>query len=97
MAQFNLSRAQATLLAARLVDRLEQNNQDASEIPPAYNYGEEFTWIIAEGLGILPAVAAEGLGVQGRGGQRRGQGRGGQPQPVPEPRGPANLQPAQAC
>jgi hypothetical protein len=79
VARFNLSRAQATTLATCLVDSLEQNHQDAAEVPPAYDYGEEFVRIIAEGLGIPPNVAAEGLGVRNRRGQRRGQGREHQP------------------
>jgi hypothetical protein len=64
MARFNLSRAQATALATRLIDSLKQNHQDAAEILPAYNYGEEFARIVAEGLGIPPNIAAEGLGVR---------------------------------
>jgi hypothetical protein len=64
MARFNLSHAQATALATRLVDSLEQNHQNTAEIPPAYDYGEEFAQIVAEGLGIPPNVAAEGLGVR---------------------------------
>jgi hypothetical protein len=51
-------------LATRLVDSLEQNHQNTAEIPPAYDYGEEFVQIVAEGLGIPPNVAAEGLGVR---------------------------------
>jgi hypothetical protein len=74
VARFNLSRAQATTLAACLVDRLDQNHQDAAEVPPAYDYGEEFARIIAEGLGIPQAEAAKGLGVQTRRGQHGGQG-----------------------
>jgi hypothetical protein len=53
-----------TALATCLIDSLEQNHQDATEVPPAYNYGEEFMWIIAKGLGIAPDVAAEGLGIR---------------------------------
>jgi hypothetical protein len=64
MARFNLSRAQATALATRLVDSLEQNHQDATEVLPTYDYREEFAQIVAEGLGIAPDVAAEGLGVR---------------------------------
>jgi hypothetical protein len=71
MARFNLSRVQATALAGRLVDALDQNGQDATTVPPPYNYGLEFANIIAEGLGIPPAVAAEGLGVQGGRRQRQ--------------------------
>jgi hypothetical protein len=63
VARFNLSRAQATALAGRLVDTLDQNGQDPVEVPPAYDYGLEFTNIIAEGLGIPPATAAKGLGI----------------------------------
>jgi hypothetical protein len=63
----NLNRAQATMLTSRLLDALE-NHQDAAEIPPAYDYGDEIAQIIAEGLGIEPAIVAEGLGVRdGRG------------------------------
>jgi hypothetical protein len=74
MARFNLSRVQATALATRLVDSLEQNHQDAAEIPPAYDYGGEFAWIVAEGLGITPDVAAKGLGVRNRRGRHGSQG-----------------------
>jgi hypothetical protein len=95
VAQFNLSRAQATALAARLVDSLEQNNQDATEVPPAYNYREEFSHVVAEGLGIAPDIAAEGLGVRNRRGQRGGQGQGNRPQQVPDARRPANPQSTQ--
>jgi hypothetical protein len=73
VARINLNRAQATALASRLLDALE-NNQDAAPIPPAYNEADEFARIVAEGLGIDPAVAAKGLGIRTRGG--RGQGRG---------------------
>jgi hypothetical protein len=94
--RFNLSRAQATALATRLVDSLEQNNQDAIEVLPAYDYGKEFARIIAEGLGIAPDVAAEGLGVRNRRGWRGGQGQGNRPQPVPDARRPVDPQPTQA-
>jgi hypothetical protein len=97
MARFNLSRAQATALATRLVNRLEQNHQDAAEVPPAYDYGEEFTQIVAEGLGIAPNIAAEGLGIRNRRGRHSGQGQGNQPQQVPDARRPTNLQPPQEC
>jgi hypothetical protein len=63
MVQFNLSRAQATALAAHLIDSLEQDHQDATEVLPSYDYGAEFAQIVAEGLGIPTAVAAEGLGI----------------------------------
>jgi hypothetical protein len=95
VARFNLSRAQATALATRLVDSLEQNHQNTAEDPPAYDYREEFAQVIAEGLGIPPNVAAEGLGICNRRGRRRGQGRGNQPQPVPDARCPANPQQTQ--
>jgi hypothetical protein len=95
MARFNLSRAQATALATRLVDSLEQNHQDATEIPPTYDYREEFARIVAKGLGIAPDVAAKGLGVHNRRGRRGGQGRGNRPQPVPHARRPANPQSTQ--
>jgi hypothetical protein len=95
MARFNLSRAQATALATRLVDSLEQNHQDAAAVPPAYNYGEEFMQIVAEGLGIAPDVAAEGLGIRNQRGRHSGQGRGNRSQQVPDARRPANSQPTQ--
>jgi hypothetical protein len=95
VARFNLSHAQAMVLATRLVTSLDQDHQDATAIPPAYDYGEEFARIIAEGLGIAPDVAAEGLGVRNQRGRRGGQGRGNRPQPVPDARRPANSQPTQ--
>jgi hypothetical protein len=95
VARFNLSHVQAMALATRLVDSLEQNHQDAAEVPPAYDYGEEFVRIIAEGLGIAPDVAAEGLGICNRRGRRRGQGQGNRPQQVPDARHPANSQSTQ--
>jgi hypothetical protein len=76
VARVNLNRAQATALAANLINALE-NNQDSGAVPPAYNYGEEIARILAEGLGLDQVVVAEGLGVRGGGGQRGGQGRGG--------------------
>jgi hypothetical protein len=95
VARFSLSRAQATALATGLVDTLDQNHQDTPEVPPGYDYGEEFARIVAEGLGITPDAAAEGLGVRNRRGRRSGQGRGSRPQPVPDARRPANAQPTQ--
>jgi hypothetical protein len=62
------------VLATHLIDSLEQNHQDATVVPPAYNYGEEFVRVIAEGLGLAPDVAAEGLGIHNRRGRRGGQG-----------------------
>jgi hypothetical protein len=91
VARFNLNRAQATVLAARLLDALE-DNEDAAPIPLPYDYSREITNIIAEGLGIDPAVAAEGLGVQGRGGARRSEGQCGRPHPVSDTRRPSNSQ-----
>jgi hypothetical protein len=97
VARFNLSRAQATVLATRLVDSLEQDHQNTAEVPPAYDYGEEFAQIVAEGLGIALDVAAEGLGVRNRRGRHGGQGRGNRPQQVPDARRPANPQSPQEC
>jgi hypothetical protein len=85
---------QATVLAARILDALE-DNEDAASIPPPYNYGWEIANIVAEGLGIDPAIAAKGLGVQGGGGARCSEGRGGRSRPVPDARRPANPQQAQ--
>jgi hypothetical protein len=89
MVRFNLNRMQATALAAHILDTLE-DNEDAAPVPPPYDYGQEIANIVAEGLGIHLAVAAKGLGVRGRGGQRRGQGRGGRSRPVPDARRPPN-------
>jgi hypothetical protein len=82
-------------LATSLVDSLDENHQNTPEVPPGYDYGEEFARIVAEGLGIAPDVAAEGLGIRHRRGRRGGQGRGSRPQPVPDARRPANAQPTQ--
>jgi hypothetical protein len=73
VARFNLNRVQATALASRLLDALEQNHEDAAEVPPAYDYQAEFTHVLAEGLGLSQAEVTEGLGLQGTGGQRQGQ------------------------
>jgi hypothetical protein len=97
MARFNLSRAQATALATRLVNSLEQNHQDTAEVLPSYDYGAEFARVVAEGLGIPPDVAAEGLGIQNQRGCRSGQGQGNRPQQVPDTRRPANSQSTQEC
>jgi hypothetical protein len=96
VARFNLSRAQATALAGCLVNALDQDGQDAIEVPPAYDYGLKFANIIAEGLGIPPAIAAEGLGVRGGRRQRQNRGRGGQPQQLPVNQHPSNPPQAQA-
>jgi hypothetical protein len=94
VARVNLSRAQATALASRLLTALE-DNQDAAPVPPAYNKADEFARIVAESLGIDPVVAAKGLGIRTRGGRGQGRGRGNRPQPVPDARGPAHPQQAQ--
>jgi hypothetical protein len=94
VARVNLNHAQATALASNLLNALE-NHEDAAAVLPPYDYGGEFARIIAEGLGIEEAVAAQGLGIRARGGQNRGQGRGGRPRPVPDARHPANPQQAQ--
>jgi hypothetical protein len=87
VARVNLNRAQATALATSLVAALE-DDQDATPVPPVYNYGEEIACLVVEGLGINPATAAEGLGVRTRGGRGQGRGRGNGPQPVPDARRP---------
>jgi hypothetical protein len=94
VARVNLNRAQATALASRLLNALE-NNQDAAPVPPAYNEADEFAHIVAESLGIDPVVAAEGLGIRTRGGRGQGRGRGNRPQSVPDARRPAHAQQAQ--
>jgi hypothetical protein len=96
VARFNLNRVQATALAARLLNALEVD-QDTPEVPPPYNYGREIAEIVAAGLGINPAIAAKGLGVQGGAGSHRGQGRGGRPHPVPDAGRTPHLQQAQGC
>jgi hypothetical protein len=95
VARFNLNRAQATALAASIIDALE-DNEDAAPVPPPYDFGQEIANIIVEGLRIDPTIAAEGLGVRGRGGQRRGQGQGGRSRPVPDARRPTNPQQTQS-
>jgi hypothetical protein len=62
--RFNLNRVQATALAAHILNALK-DNEDATAVPPPYNYSREIADIIAEGLGIDPAIAAKGLGVRG--------------------------------
>jgi hypothetical protein len=94
VARINLNRAQATALASRLLDALE-DNQDAAPVLPAYSGADEFARIVAESLGIEPAVAAEGLGIRARGGRGQGRGRGNGSQAVPDARRPANAQQAQ--
>jgi hypothetical protein len=95
VARFNLSCVQATALASCLVDALDQNGQNTAEVPPAYDYRLKFANIIAEGLGIPPAVTAEGLGVCGGRRQHQNRGRGGQSQQLPDARHPANPPQAQ--
>jgi hypothetical protein len=94
VARINLNRAQATALASRLLDALE-DNQDAAPVPPVYSDADEFTRVVAESLGIDPAVAAEGLGIRTRGGRGQGRGRGNRSQAVPDARRPANAQQTQ--
>jgi hypothetical protein len=95
VARFNLSRVEATALAACLTTSLGQDNQDAAPVPPVCDYREEFTRVVAESLGISAATAAEGLGLRSRRGQRGGQGRGNRPRPVPDNERPLNTQPTQ--
>jgi hypothetical protein len=95
VARFNLSRAEATALAASLSTSLGQNDQDAAPVPPALDYREEFARVVAESLGISTATAAEGLGLRSRRGRRGGQGRGNQPRSVPHNERPINTQPTQ--
>jgi hypothetical protein len=64
LARFNLSRAEATALAAGLVSSLGEDHQDAAPVPPARDYQEEFARVVAESLGISTATAAEGLGLR---------------------------------
>jgi hypothetical protein len=96
MVRFNLSHAQATTLASRLVDALDQNSQNSAEVPPPYNYGYKFSRIIAEGLSIDQAVTAEGLGIRSGRRQHQNRGRGGQSQQLPDAQCPANLPQVQA-
>jgi hypothetical protein len=94
VARINLNRTQATALATNLINALE-NHQDAAQVPPAYDYGEEIANIIAESLGIDQAVAAEGLGVRTRGGRHQGRGRGNGSQQIPTARSPTHTQQTQ--
>jgi hypothetical protein len=95
VARFNLSRAEATALAARLTTSLGQDNQDATPVPPVHDYREEFARVVTESLGISTTVAAEGLGLRSQRGRQRGQGRGNRSQPVPDNEQPRNMQPTQ--
>jgi hypothetical protein len=95
VARFNLSRAEATALAARLTTSLGQDHEDATPVPPVCDYREEFAQVVAESLGISAATAAEGLGLHSRRGRRGGQGRGNRPQPLPDNERPPYMQPTQ--
>jgi hypothetical protein len=92
--RINLNHAQATALASRLINALE-NHQDATPILPPSNYGEEIARIVAEGLGVEQAIVAEGLGVRTRRNRGQGRGQGNRPQSVPDARRPAHAQQAQ--
>jgi hypothetical protein len=96
LARFNLSRAEATALAARLTTSLGQNDQDAAPVPPVRDYREEFARVVTESLGISAATAADGLGLRSRRGRQGGQGRGNRPQPLPDNERPLNTQPTQS-
>jgi hypothetical protein len=94
VARVNLNRTQATVLAANLLDALE-DHQDAAPVLPVHDYREEFARVVAESLGISVATAAEGLGLRSRRGRRGGQGRGNRPQSIPHNEHPPNTQPTQ--
>jgi hypothetical protein len=64
VARFNLSREEATALAARLTTSLRQDYQNPTPVPPVRDYREEFARVVAESLGISTATAAEGLGLR---------------------------------
>jgi hypothetical protein len=95
VARFNLSRTEATALAARLTTSLGQDNQDATSVPPVRDYREEFAQVVAKSLGISTTTAAEGLGLRSRRGRLGGQGRGNRPQPLPDNERPPHTQPTQ--
>jgi hypothetical protein len=95
VARFNLSREEATALAARLTTSLGQNDQDPTPVPPVRDYREEFARVVAESLGISTATAAEGLGLRSRRGRRGGQGRGNRSHPISDNERPHHAQPAQ--
>jgi hypothetical protein len=93
VARFNLSREEATALAASLTSSLREDDQDAAPVPPARDFREEFARVVAESLGISTATAAEGLGLRSRRGRRGGQGRGNRSNPVPDNERPRHTQP----
>jgi hypothetical protein len=64
VARFNLSRADATALAACLTTSLGQDDQDAAPVPPTCDYQEEFVRVVAKSLSIPAATTAEGLGLR---------------------------------
>jgi hypothetical protein len=94
VARFNLNHMQATALATQLINALE-DHEDTPTVPPPYDYGREIAEIVTAGIGLSPAIVAEGLGIRGGAGQQRGQGRGGRSHPVPDARRPPNTQQAQ--
>jgi hypothetical protein len=93
MARFNLSREEATALAASLTTSLREDDQDTAPVLPACDFCEEFARVVAESLGISTATAAEGLGLRSRRGRRGGQGRGNRPNTVPDNERPRHTQP----
>jgi hypothetical protein len=95
VARFNLSRAEATALAASLTTSLGEDHQNSTSVPPVRDYREEFARVVAESLGISQATAAEGLGLRSRRGRRGGQGRGNRPHNVPDNERPRHTQPRQ--
>jgi hypothetical protein len=93
VARFNLSREEATALAARLTTSLGQDGQNPTPVPPVRDYREEFARVVTESLGISTATAAEGLGLRSRRGRRGGQGRGNRSNPIPDNERPHHAQP----
>jgi hypothetical protein len=94
VARINLNRAQATALASCLINALK-DHQDATPVPPAYDYREDIAHIVAEGLSIDQDVAAKGMGVRARGRRGQGRGQGNGPQPIPDARRPTHAQQVQ--
>jgi hypothetical protein len=95
VARFNLNHTQATALASRLIDSLEQDHQNATAVPPPYDPTDEFTHVLAEGLGLRQAQVAEGLGLHGGRGTVRGQNGDRRPCAVPDARQPTQTSQAQ--